>query len=157
MPASIIASASSAKYAGPEPETAVTASMCRSGRRTTAPRWVRHSSASARCSSPACAPAQMPAMPSWTVAGVFGIARTTGTPSASCASIAAVEMAAATESTVCFGVSDEPISRQQRLEVLRLDGDDDEAGAGDCLGVCERRRDAVSLVQLVGPLLRGAR
>ena len=52
----------------------------------------------------------MPAMPSCTVAGAFGIARTTGTPSASCASIAAVGMAAATESTVCFDVSDEPIS-----------------------------------------------
>src|SRR5207245_2167204 len=57
IPASIIASASSAKYAGPEPETAVTASMYRSGTRATAPRCDSTSSATARCSSPACAPA----------------------------------------------------------------------------------------------------
>ena len=112
MPASIIASASSAKYAGPEPETAVTASMYRSGRRTTAPRWERHSSASARCSSEACAPAQMPAIPSWTVAGAFGIARTTGIPSARRPSMAEVGMAAATESTVCSVVSAARISRR---------------------------------------------
>ena len=39
IPASIIASASSAKYAGPEPEIAVTASINVSGTRTTRPRW----------------------------------------------------------------------------------------------------------------------
>ena len=78
-PASIIASARRAKYAGPEPETAVTASIARSGTRTTAPRCASVSSASVRCSSPACAPAQIPAIPSCTVDGVFGIARTTGT------------------------------------------------------------------------------
>ena len=43
--------------------------------------------------------------------------------------------------------------RQQRLDVLRLHGDDDEAGARDGLGVRERRLDAVPLVQLVGALL----
>ena len=42
---------------------------------------------------------------------------------------------------------------QQRLEVLRLHGDDDEPGARDGLGVRERRLDAVPLVQLVGALL----
>src|SRR5580765_4631401 len=52
----------------------------------------------------------MPAMPSWTVAGRFGIARTTGTPSAIWRSIAAVGIAAATESTVCSGVRTPPIS-----------------------------------------------
>src|SRR5437763_11696891 len=69
IPASIIASASSAKYAGPEPATAVTAAMYVSGTRTTAPRCVSTSSARSRCSSSACAPAQMPAMPSCTSAG----------------------------------------------------------------------------------------
>ena len=68
------------------------------------------SSASGRCSSSACAPAQRPAMPSWTVDGVFGIARTTGTPAASCRSIAAVGIAAAIESTVCSGGSRPPTS-----------------------------------------------
>src|SRR4051795_89141 len=52
----------------------------------------------------------MPAIPSWTVAGRFGIARTPGTPSAICRSIAAVGIAATTESTVCSGVRTPPIS-----------------------------------------------
>ena len=51
IPASIIASASNAKYAGPEPETAVTASMYGSGTWTTRPTCVSTSSAIARCSS----------------------------------------------------------------------------------------------------------
>ena len=110
MPASIIASASSAKYAGPEPETAVTASMYGSGTWTTRPTCVSTSSAIARWSSFACAPAQSPAMPSCTVAGVFGIARSTGTPSVRCFSICAVGIAAATESTVWSGESSPPIS-----------------------------------------------
>src|SRR5829696_2064051 len=100
MPASIIDSARSAKYAGPEPETAVTASMYRSGTRTTRPMWSSTSSARARCSSLAWAPAHSPATPSCTVAGVFGIARRTGTPGATRSSIADVGTAAAIESTV---------------------------------------------------------
>src|SRR5256885_9504096 len=52
----------------------------------------------------------MPAMPSCTVAGAFGIARTTGTPSAIRSSMYAVGMAAATETTVCSGVRRTPIS-----------------------------------------------
>src|SRR6266542_675792 len=110
IPASIIASASSAKYAGPEPDTAVTASMQRSGTRTTAPRWLSASSARLRFSSPACAPAQTPAIPSCTVAGRLGMARTTGTPSVIRPSIAEVGIAAATDSTVCSGVSRPPTS-----------------------------------------------
>src|SRR5581483_8548349 len=55
-------------------------------------------------------PAQMPAIPSWTTEGAFGIARTTGTPSASRASIRAVRIAAATDSTVWSGLSSGPIS-----------------------------------------------
>ena len=109
-PASIIASARSAKYAGPEPETAVTASMWRSGTRTTEPRWASASSASVTCASSACAPAQSPAIPSCTVDGVFGIARTTGTPAARWRSIVAVGVAAATVRTVCSGVIAVPIS-----------------------------------------------
>ena len=52
----------------------------------------------------------MPAIPSWTIDGAFGIARTTGTPAAMPASIRAVRIAAATERTVCSGVSSGPIS-----------------------------------------------
>src|SRR5215211_457193 len=70
MPASIMASASSAKYAGPDPETAVTASMYRSGTRATAPRWESTSSARARCSSAAWAPAQIPATVHEGIAGI---------------------------------------------------------------------------------------
>jgi hypothetical protein len=52
----------------------------------------------------------MPAIPSWTVAGAFGIARTTGTPSAIRSSMYAVGMAAATETTVCSVLRCGPIS-----------------------------------------------
>ena len=41
---------------------------------------------------------------------MFGIARRTGTPSERCRSICAVGTAAATESTVCSGVSSPPTS-----------------------------------------------
>ena len=64
-------------------------------------------------------------MPSCTVDGAFGIARTTGTPSARRASICAVGIAAATESTVCSGERPADLA-EQRVEVLRLDRDDDE-------------------------------
>src|SRR5438034_915120 len=52
----------------------------------------------------------MPAIPSCTVAGRFGIERTTGTPEPIRLSIADVGIAAATDSTVCSGVSRPPIS-----------------------------------------------
>ena len=143
-----MASARSAKYAGPEPETAVIASIALSGTRTTAPRCDSASSARSRCSSPACAPAASPAIPSCTVDGVFGIARTTGTPADSRLSMREVWMAAATDSTVCSGPSRPPIVAEQALDVLRLDRDDDECRA--CRGVAVRERgvDAVALAQL---------
>jgi hypothetical protein len=62
------------------------------------------------CSSPAWAPAQIPAIPSWTTDGVFGIARTTGTFAPRWRSIAAVGIAAAIESTVCSGCRSGPTS-----------------------------------------------
>ena len=88
----------------------MTASMYGSATRTTAPTWRSASSASTMLSSPAWDPAQIPAMPSWTTAGVFGIARTTGTPSPRWRSIAAVGIAAAIERTVCSGWISGPIS-----------------------------------------------
>ena len=64
-----------------------------------------------------------------------------------------VGMAAATESKVCLAVNAGPISDEQPLEVLRLHCEDDEPGAGDGIGVRERRLDAVPLAQLVRSLL----
>ena len=153
IPASIIASARSAKYAGPEPDSAVTASIACSGTRTTRPRWDSTSSASASCASPACAPAQMPAIPSCTVDGAFGIARTTGTPSAMRASMCAVGIAAATESTVCSGHEQAADLGEQRVDVLRLHRDDDDLRAGDRVRVGGRRLDAVPRPQLLDAAL----
>src|SRR4051794_38026364 len=62
------------------------------------------------CSRSALRPAHMPAMPSCTVDGAFGIARTTGTLGPRCFSIVAVVIAAATEITVCSAVSRWPTS-----------------------------------------------
>ena len=98
----------------------------------------------------------MPAIPSCTTDGVFGIARTTGTPSATCRSILAVGIAAATESTVCSGDEQAADLAEQHVDVLRLDGDHDERRAGDGLGVRERRADAVSLGELRRALLAAA-
>src|SRR5579884_4412403 len=84
--------------------------MCSSGTSTTSPTARSTVPARSRCSRPAWRPAHIPATPSCTVEGAFGIARTTGTPSARCRSIVAVGIAAATESTVCAGVSRWPIS-----------------------------------------------
>ena len=134
------------------------ASIERSGTRTTAPRWSSASSARRRCASAAWAPAQMPAMPSWTVEGVFGIARTTGTPGPSDRSTTAVGIAAAIVSTVCSGEIEAADLAQENVEVLRLHGDHDQRGSARRLGVRERRADAVALLELVeafGPAARG--
>ena len=88
----------------------MTASITFSGTRTTAPRCASASSARVTCASSAWAPAQRPATPSWTTDGVFGIARTTGTPAARWRSISAVGIAAATESTVWSDEISGPIS-----------------------------------------------
>ena len=63
-------------------------------------------------------------------------------------SMRAVGIAAATESTVCSGVIERADLAEERLDVLGLDGDDDERGAGRRLVVRERRLDAVALAQL---------
>ena len=109
-PASIIASASSAKYAGPEPESAVTASRSTSETRTTAPRWPSASSASARSASPAERPAAIPAIPSCTSEGAFGIARTTLASGERWRSMNVVVTPAATERITCSEVTSDAIS-----------------------------------------------
>ena len=118
----------------------MTASIALSGTRTTRPRWARASDARVTCSSPAWAPAHRPAIPSWTVDGVFGIARTTGTPSARYRSTVAVGVAAAIVRTVCSSAITVPISLEQRLHVLRLHREDDERGARGGLDIARRRR-----------------
>ena len=55
-PASIIASATRKKYAGPEPDKPVTASSAGSPTRTTIPTAPSRRSARSRCSAPACVP-----------------------------------------------------------------------------------------------------
>ena len=91
-------------------------------------------------------------MPSWTVDGVFGIARTTGTPSESRLSMRDVGIAAATESTVCSGRISVADLAEQALDVLRLHRDDDERGARRRVVVRERGLDAVALAKLGDPL-----
>src|SRR5581483_7182038 len=84
--------------------------MCSSGTSTTSPTARSTVPARSRCSRPAWRPGHMPATPSWTTDGAFGIARTTGTSAARCRSIAAVGIAAATDSTVCVPSSRWPTS-----------------------------------------------
>ena len=135
----------------------MTASIALSGTRTTRPRWARASDASVTCSSPEWAPAHRPAIPSWTVDGVFGIARTTGTPSARYRSTVAVGVAAAIVRTVCSGAIAVPISLEQRLDVLRLHREDDERGARGGLDIARRRLHAVPLHELRDALVASRR
>ena len=109
-PASIIDSTTKKMYAGPEPEIAVTASCCLSGTRSTLPAEAISASASARCSSSQCEPGEIAAMPSSTRAGVFGMTRTTATPSGTRDSMNAVVMPAASETTSWPGRSSGAIS-----------------------------------------------
>src|SRR5207244_2558105 len=71
----------------------------------------------------------MPAIPSCTVAGRFGIERTTGTPGPIRLSIAVVGIAAATESTVCSGVGGRRLAavalRELSRPLLVTDRDDE--------------------------------
>ena len=91
-------------------------------------------------------------MPSCTSEGVFGIARTTRAPAGRCDSIHDVVTPAATESSVCSGETDGRDLLEHGVDVLRLDGDDREARAADCLGVRLAGRDAVALAELGSPL-----
>ena len=107
-------------------------------------------------SSPACAPAQMPAIPSCTIDGAFGIARTTGTPGAMRASTCAVGIAAAMESTVCSGVSSGPTSASSASMSCGFTATTTSCAAAR-RGVRGRRLDAVPLAQLGRALLGPAR
>ena len=71
-------------------------------------------------------------------------------------SIAAVGIAAATERTVCSGVSSRADLAEQDVEVLRLDRDHDQPGIGDRLPVREGGVDAEPVAQLGGALLAPA-
>ena len=91
----------------------------------------------------------MPAIPSWTVEGAFGIARTTGTPGPrSGARSPTVGIAAATESTVCSGSEQPADLAEQDVEILRLDREDDHVGAAIASALEVPAVHAVPLVQL---------
>ena len=95
----------------------------------------------------------MPAIPSCTVAGRFGIERTTGTPGAILLSMLEVGIAAATESTVCSGVRTLPISPRSVLKSCGLTAITT-SSAPETASVFESScLDAVALRQLGGPVL----
>ena len=76
-------------------------------------------------------PPQIPAMPSCTSAGAFGIARTTRAPSGKPRlDHPRSSTPAATESSVWSGSTDVCVSVQQAGDVLRLDGEHDERRRG---------------------------
>ena len=100
----------------------------------------------------------MPAMPSCTIAGVFGIARTTGdVRPARWRSIARGRDRRRDRDDRLAGFDQVADLAEQRLDVLRLDGEHDHVGAADRLVVRGRRLDAVPLAQLGGALLAPAR
>ena len=132
------------------------ASIASSCTRTTRPRCESTSSACARCVSFAFAPAEMPAIPSCTVDGAFGIARTTGTPSAIRSSMRLVVIAAATERTVCSIESSGPISSSRASMSCGFTATTTIAAPLHGVGVRGRRLDVVALVQL-GDALRAPR
>src|SRR5262245_59401879 len=114
-PASIMASTTKNRYAGPEPLIAVTASSWYSGTCTTRPTERSSCSASFRWSSSQCVPGAIAAIPSSTSAGVLGMTRTTATPSARRDSISAVVMPAASEMTSCPARISPEISSSSRV------------------------------------------
>ena len=83
-------------YAGPLPLIVLSASMRSSPTTMVLPTVAKSSSASFWWASVARDPSAMPVTARPTIAGVFGIARTTGLPSGSADSMAAVVMPAAT-------------------------------------------------------------
>ena len=89
--------------------------------------------------------------------GVFGIARTTGTPSGSLSLDARGRYRGRDGEDGLLGEDERPDLAEQPLDVLRLDGDDDERGAGRGVVVRERRLDPVAVAQLgdaLGPARR---
>ena len=150
-PASIIDSTTKKMYAGPEPEIAVTASICRSGIRSTLPTEAISASASARWPSSQWEPGEIAAMPSSTRAGVFGMTRTTATPSGTRDSMNAVVMPAASETTSWPGRSSRGDLVEQVAHVLRLDHEREGVGLAGGLDVGDHG-DAVPLLELAGAL-----
>ena len=127
-PASIMASATRKTYAGPDPETPVTASSWRSGSRTTVPTDPRMPSAQSRSAAVAALPPDMPATPAPISEGVLGMARTTTSPGWSAASSRAVDSPATIESTRLM--PDGGQRAEHRLGHVGLDGQQTSASAG---------------------------
>ena len=82
-PASTSASTIRKKYAGPEPDTAVTASMWDSGTVSTPPTESNSAETSSSCGAVTKRPLASAVTPAPTNAAALGIARTTGVPAGS--------------------------------------------------------------------------
>ena len=82
-PASTSASTIRKKYAGPEPDTAVTASSCDSGTVSTPPTASKIAETSLSCSAVANRPRASALTPPPTTIGALGITRMTGEPAGS--------------------------------------------------------------------------
>ena len=111
--ASVNSSISRNTYAGPDPEIDDSASICASGTSITTPHVSNSARTSATSSEDAAVPADTPVTAFPTTAGVFGIARTTGTPSPTIASKVARVTPAARLTTIVPGRSAGAISRSR--------------------------------------------
>ena len=135
---------------GPEPETAKPMSMYAVKTPTTGPRWRSASSARRRRALVGVrTPCIVAAIPSRTMAGVFGIARITGTPSGRRLSYQSVESPAATESSVCPEPSAGAISARSAAASCRLYRDDHQRGARGGGGVVGLDRCPVPPAELL--------
>ena len=95
----------------------------------------------------------MPAIPSWTIAGAFGIARTTGTGSGGRLLDHRGRDCRGHGITVCSGGQQAADLAEQDLDVLWLDGEHDHACAADRLDVEGSPVTSWRPAQLLGPRL----
>ena len=129
----------------------MTASICRSGTRSTLPVDAISASTSARCSSSQWEPGEMAAMPSSTSAGVLGMTRTTATPSGTWDSMKRGGDAGGQRDDQLAGAQLGGDLGEQHGHVLRLDDHGDGVGLAGRLDVGDDR-DAVALLELAGAL-----
>ena len=107
-------------YAGPDPDKPVTASSWLSSSSMLMPTASNSARAVARSSAVARLPGDTAVAAAPTSAGVFGIARTTRTPSETACSIVAVSKPAAIEMRSVPGLSRSPISRSTLSRICGL-------------------------------------
>ena len=111
--ASVSSSISRKTYAGPDPEIDDSASICASGTSITTPHVSNSARTSATSAADAADPDATPVTALPTTAGVFGMARTTGTPSRTIASKVARVTPAARLTTIVPGRRAGAISRSR--------------------------------------------